>query len=236
MISQLQIEEGWQAKFQGQDDPVCLGTDLSESMYRLAPPQEYPPSTELFKQDSPAQEVYYIESGLVKLTCLESDGEELILGLRSSRYTLGAASVILHKPYPITAVTMTRCSLCRIPAKVFLNILESDSQFLLSLLKEHSREIHEQLAFIVRLRSRSARYRLEHLILQQVSALHIDGPQKEVRLQWLLKNREVAQLIAITPQHLSRLLRQMQREGLIRREKNGLIVADPSDLCHWALR
>jgi CRP/FNR family transcriptional regulator len=231
MKSQLQTEEGWQATIQAQDESVCFSADLSESMHRLAPPQEYPPSTDLFKQDSAAREIYFIESGLVKLTCLESDGEELILGLRSSRYTLGAASVILHKPYPLTAVTLTRCSLCRIPANVFLNVLETDSQFLLSFLKEQSREIYDQLEFIVQLRSRSARYRLAQLLLQQISALHIEGPQKEIRLQWLLKNREVAQLIAITPQHLSRLLRQMQLEGLIRREKNVVIVSDPQELC-----
>jgi len=52
----------------------------------------------------------------------------------------------------------------------------------------------------------------------------------EMRLQMPLKHWEVAELIAVTPEHLSRVLRQMETEGILRREKGWLIFSTT----HWS--
>ena len=49
---------------------------------------------------------------------------------------------------------------------------------------------------------------------------------KEVKLQTPLKHREIAELIAVTPEQLSRLLKGMEEDGLLRREKGWLILRD----------
>jgi predicted transcriptional regulator len=61
----------------------------------------------------------------------------------------------------------------------------------------------------------------------------------EIKMHLPLKHREIAQLIAVTPQHLSLVLRQMEVEGTIRREKGWVIVRNyqrlyqPSDSQEW---
>jgi CRP-like cAMP-binding protein len=42
-----------------------------------------------------------------------------------------------------------------------------------------------------------------------------------------LTNKELAQLLAITPEHLSRMLKEMKQQGLIRCAKGVLTVTDP---------
>jgi CRP-like cAMP-binding protein len=47
-----------------------------------------------------------------------------------------------------------------------------------------------------------------------------------VRLKLPLKHKELAQLLGITPEHLSRVLRGMQQEGVVVREKGWIRIAD----------
>jgi hypothetical protein len=43
------------------------------------PAKAYTPGIEIFQQDTPANNVYFIERGLVKLSCLESGGHSVII-------------------------------------------------------------------------------------------------------------------------------------------------------------
>lgn len=207
---------------------LCLSfpKQSREVFYGLGSPQVYPASTELFRQSSAAHDAYFIDEGLVKLTYVEEDGQEFIVGLRTSGSILGAASVILNKAYPVSAVLLTRCTILRVPAKTFLGILESDDQFSQHLLREHSREVYDQVEKLVGLGCHSARHRFEQLLWNLSSELQRSNSRMGVRihLRLPLKQWEVAQLISVTPQHLSKLIRQMQQEGVIRRENGWLIV------------
>ena len=55
-------------------------------------------------------------------------------------------------------------------------------------------------------------------------ALELRGSRDEIKLQVPLKSKEMAQIIAVTPQHFSRILNEMEQEGVIRREKGWIIV------------
>jgi len=46
----------------------------------------------------------------------------------------------------------------------------------------------------------------------------------------ILKNWEVAQLLALTPQHLCRLVKQLENEGLLMRKNGWIILSDPKKL------
>jgi CRP-like cAMP-binding protein len=47
----------------------------------------------------------------------------------------------------------------------------------------------------------------------------------KVRFKLPMKHWEVAQLVGITPEHLCRLQRQMEQEGLLQRENGWLIIS-----------
>src|SRR6266566_2305133 len=61
---------------------------------------EYAPRTLLFPQGILADSVFFLISGLVKLTHIVSNGRELIVGLRRSGWLLGATAAILNQPQP----------------------------------------------------------------------------------------------------------------------------------------
>ncbi|HEX8776158.1 MAG TPA: Crp/Fnr family transcriptional regulator [Pyrinomonadaceae bacterium] len=207
--------------------------EVSKRLEPLAPCHSYPPGIEISHQGSPTKNIYLIERGLVKLTRLEEDGREIIIDLRFPRWMIGSASAVIHRPYSVTAMTLTRCELRRIPLEDFLHLVKTDSQFSWYLHQLHSQEVFQHVARVAQLGCLSARQRLEELLWQLICSLELLDSQKEIKLDMPLKNWEVAALIAVAPAYLSRLLNQMEDDNTIHRRNGWLVVPDPQKLWHW---
>jgi CRP/FNR family transcriptional regulator, dissimilatory nitrate respiration regulator len=192
---------------------------------------ELPPSTTLFLQGNPPREVLYIERGLVKLIRLSESGQELAIGLRSQGSLLGAASAIVQEPYPFTATAVTSCTLSRIPADIFLHLAKTDEQFGWYLHEIQSHEVHLQVSQLAALKYHSARQRFERLLMQFLSSIPPHERQFSTKIRLPLKHWEIAQLVGISPEHLSRILQQIKREGVLHEEGGCMIVSDVRKLC-----
>lgn len=211
---------------QSEDISAFLTIEARKAFCSLSQIAVYPRAAELFRQGFPARGIYCIHSGLVKLVNLTSDGKELIVGLRSSGWILGAPAVIIQKPHQVTAVTLTHCHLHYCPGVDFLRFAKFNVEFSKHLLHLYSSEVYDQERHVVMLGTLTATQRLEQLISQMISS----RAQKEMRLKWPLKLEEIAQLIAVQPEYLSRLLKRMEKEGIIQRKKGGIVVSDPQRL------
>jgi CRP/FNR family transcriptional regulator len=199
------------------------------SLLRLAA-LEYPAGTVLSQQGSLPGEVVTIERGIVKLIRLNEYGQKTIVGLRSRGSVLGAASIIMQRPHPVTVVTMTACSLRRIPLKMFLELARTDPKLSWYLHQAHSREAYEQVKQMTALRNLSVRQRLEQLIRDLIFLQIRSNQAKRITLNLPLKLCDLAQLIGITPEHLSRVLKQAEDEGILHRAGGCLIVSDCQSL------
>jgi CRP-like cAMP-binding protein len=73
---------------------------------------------------------------------------------------------------------------------------------------------------------------LADLLWQLAHVLKLTNSSGEVLLRLPLKHWELAQLIAVTPEYLSRLLNKMQQDGVVRRKKGFMIIQDMGKLWH----
>ena len=209
------------------DDPTPGLSGAKVIKELLGPPvsQVYPIATELFQQGTLAQEVYFIEKGAIKLVHVNPNGKEVIIGLRSSGWLLGAPEVILNQPHPATAVTLTRCYLNRVASETFRLLAKHNTSLSAYLHQVYSREVFEQMMRIAERECCTARQRLEILLKRLIPELDERDPEKEIWLQVPLKHSEIARLISVTPEHFSRLLKQMEQDGLIGRKGGWLVVS-----------
>jgi CRP/FNR family cyclic AMP-dependent transcriptional regulator len=192
----------------------------------VLPLQKYPRAVEIFRQGMSANGAYLLHSGIAKLNLVEEDGRELIFDIKFSGALIGTAAAFLQKEHPFSAVTLTECCLQYIPAQTMRAILETDNALSSYIHSAHCFEIYEHAARISTLVCLTARQRFEQLICRLARALGAQRSERELKLRLPLKYWEVAELLAITPEHLSRLIRQMQREGILRLQKGCLILSD----------
>jgi CRP-like cAMP-binding protein len=178
------------------------------------------------RQAEIATDVWIIDEGIVKLVYSGEDGRELTIGVRQKGWILGSASVILQKPSPVAAFTVTPCYLQRLDAATFLEMLSGNSTLSSWLVKVYSQELFDQLVSVTQASALSAKLRLEGFLAQLVQPLEDNVQGLDVRIALPFSHRDLAGLIGITPEHLSRLLRQLTAEGLIRRKRGLIVITD----------
>jgi CRP-like cAMP-binding protein len=198
----------------------------------VTPTHVYPPTIELYHQGSQADEVYFIHRGLVKLVRVEGEGHELIIDLRSPGWLVGTASVITRQQHPVTATTLSESLIQRIPADVFNRLLSTNPQFSLYMHQMHSHEAIDHITHMARISCLPAQDRLADLLWELAHALELTTATGEVLLRLPLKHWELAQLIAVTPEYLSRLLKRMQQDGIVSQKKGFMVIPDVKKLWH----
>jgi CRP-like cAMP-binding protein len=212
----------------GEPSLPCLGH--LKNLFNCKTLRVVPPQHEIFSQGESHHTICLICSGLVKLTRTESDGNRAIVGLRQAGSMLGAAALFLNMPYATTAETITRSKLCFVPPETFNQAMDTNAQFSRWISMILSREVRFSMLSISEKSCLSGKHRLEKFLWEVTKAQNVSDPQGPVKIQMVLKNWEVAQLLALTPQHLCRLIRQMEEEGIIKRKNGWLILPSPKRL------
>jgi len=199
--------------------------EMISSAAGWGPPQTYTAHSEIFRQETPATAVFFMEIGLVKLSRIDYSGREIIAGLRRRHWMLGVASVLLGKHYPFTGTTLIACTIRSIAAERFLNLVETNTHFTRHVLTMLSQEILSQGENFVNLGCLPAIDRLKRLLYDII--IEVEGRadlKRQVKIIMPLKHKEIAQMIAVTPEHLSRLFKNLEHDGLIQRDGNRLEV------------
>ena len=204
--------------------------DLEGEFGKLGVIRTYGPGFELLQQGALADYVYIIHEGAVKLVWAESKGKETIVGLRWRDWFLGAPSVIAAQPCPTTAVTLTRSVVERIPAEKFRSVLQNDANLAWKIHQNLSRELYEQINWVGELACCSARTRLAKLLRRLIASGEEPAAGANARVRVPLKKKEMAELITVTPEHLSRLLNALAKEGFITIRNGWIIVPEPQTL------
>ena len=190
--------------------------------------QTYPPAVSIFEQGTLVEAVGVIEEGLVKLLRWEHRGEAVNVGIRFTGGPLGTAAAILREPHAVTVETLTRCRILSIPVDHFLQLVTTDRQLSSDLHQIHARELLGYVAQLGTLCALSTRDRLLRLIGEVVAAEHQTATVGPLRVALPLRYTELARTIATTRQHLSRVLKQLEDDNLVRRDKGWLVIPEPT--------
>ena len=198
------------------------------------PVQAYSSRMEIFYEDNIAKVVYLIERGIVMLSRLEPDGRRRIVGIRGRYWLLAAPPVFLGIPYQFTGTTVTPCHLRPITAKCFLHLLKTNESFSWEMHRLFSQEILRNLQKVV-VTSMSADDRLRHFLCRLITEMTPEESKIQNHFEVPLKHKELAEIVGVSPEHLSRVLKKMQQKGVLRSTKGMLTIMDASRLISVSL-
>jgi CRP/FNR family cyclic AMP-dependent transcriptional regulator len=102
----------------------------------------------IFSQGDPANCIFYIQSGNVKVTVVSSTGKEAVVGILRSGEFCGEECLAGHEWRIAAATALTKCELVRLEKKDVLRALQEDpaiSELLISHLMARSIRMQEDL-------------------------------------------------------------------------------------------
>lgn len=169
-----------------------------------------------------------LTSGILKIATFEEDGTEHILSLI---HPAGLAGELFaaHAHHDIVAVT--DCELCVFPRAEYERALERFPELGRALLRQSSQDLLDMRSLLVAVTSRSAIQRVSRLLLAIGRAANDAQCHPAIEFDLVLTRGEIASLLGLTIETVSRQLTKLEKQGVIRRQgARGILLLDAARL------
>lgn len=163
----------------------------------------------LFHDGDMPDGVYSVSSGSFKLFKSGPDGDEHIIGLALPGTLLGVRALIADEPYSVSAVAREESAVCFFEAARFRQYLARSPEAARSVFSMLGRQLREAREELLERSAAPAPARLAHCLLHLESLYTPFGGRIKV------SGQELASMIGVTPETISRQLKELDEEGLI---------------------
>ncbi|MES1954204.1 Crp/Fnr family transcriptional regulator [Salinisphaera hydrothermalis] len=194
-----------------------LFSGLSNAQHaRLLPAlhiREFSDGQMLFQQNDQAPAFFVLYSGNVKLYRVSNDGHEKIMRLIEPAQSFAESVMFMDAPrYLVNAEGLNAGVLVAIDSAAYLEVLRTSFVACRTVLANLTQRIEAHWDEIEALSLQNSRYRVIHYLLNLASERETDSPH--IRLP--AAKSLIAAKLAVTPETLSRILRLLQDEDLIK--------------------
>jgi CRP-like cAMP-binding protein len=167
----------------------------------------------IFQQATPADAVFYLLKGRVKLTAVSPEGREATIAILQPGDFLGEESLDLReRPRTTTAIALSECTVLKTERQAMLQTLERDPQlfrFFLSFLI--ARDVRMQEDLLDRL-LHSSEQRLARVLLLLAGLSDLDQEEAEIPK---VSQEILAEIVGTTRSRVSVFMNKFRERGLI---------------------
>lgn len=193
--------------------------DLAEAPVRL------PRHAIIRREGEPAQAVWLLSDGWAASSMLLSDGERQILKLHLPGDMLGTTALcVIGAPDTLTALTPV--TVHRIPTQAFGALFMSNPRFAACMFLSAQRErvaLMDRLATVGRM---SALERLGALLLDLSDRLAALAGAASDSFDLPVTQQQIGDYLGLTGVHVNRMIRQLEVDGIILRDRHRITIPD----------
>ncbi|HOG45574.1 MAG TPA: Crp/Fnr family transcriptional regulator [Anaerolineae bacterium] len=166
-------------------------------------------------EGEPAQAVYFVVSGQVRVYKVSAGGREQVLDRLGPGAALNLVPVLDGAPNPASATAANAVTLCAIPRDDFLAAIRHYPPLAEAVLADLATRLRRFAALVEDLSFRTVRARLARLLLRQAAQ-----PGRR------FTQAEMAAELGTVRDVVGRLMAELQDEGLVAVERHRIIVKD----------
>lgn len=192
----------------------------------------YPKGTVLFFEGDKGEALFVIRQGRIKISKASVDGREQILHILKDGDIFAEVILFDQGPYPATAEAVEDSTCWLLRSTDMGKLLQSQPLLAVTLLKIMSRRLRQAQLLIRDLALHDAYGRLAGLLLQfsrREGKKTADG----MLLDLELTRQEMASMIGTSRETVTRILSRFQKDGILKLDKQRIIIRDEEKLCDW---
>jgi CRP/FNR family transcriptional regulator, nitrogen oxide reductase regulator len=212
-----------QPLFQGLSDSD-LQVVLEASRPRTAPEGEY-----FFIQEDPAEHLYLLERGQVKLGQVTADGQQVILNVIGAGAIFGLIGFVEDSLYPASALAASNCRALSWDRPTLARLAERFPNLALNAMRLMAARVNEFQGQIRTLSTERVERRLARVLLRLVRQVG-KKEQSGVLIDLSLSRQDLAEMSGSTIFTVSRILSQWERQGLIDAGRERVLIRSPHGL------
>mgnify|MGYP003678206317 CR=1 FL=1 len=190
---------------------------------------DYGAGETIFHEGDTLTDLFVVNKGWLACSTMVLDGDRQVLQLHYAGDVMGTAGIAFERAFA-SATTLTPVTLCRFPRKN-LDKLFKDHQRLAALL--YAIGMMENVVLCDRLKAlgrTNAEARVANLLLSIVSKKRVMSADPITEFEMPLTQVDIADAVGVTPVHVNRTLRNMERRGLIDRTGRTIKLGDEQRL------
>jgi CRP-like cAMP-binding protein len=216
--------------------PTCIGNlwvfenlkpEEMAALARAAGRKPYKKGQEVFAQGDPANRMFLLKAGRVKLSKITEAGNEITLDIRKAGDFLGESMLIEDADYPLTALCLEDTLICGFSKANFEKLILENPNIGLQVIKNLSNRINWLTERVGSFSLTNLEDRL-YQVLTQVARDHgVKGPRGS-SIQFPLTHEELGFLVGAHRVSITKAMKALKESGRILQEGRTLILSPVS--------
>lgn len=177
----------------------------------------------IFRERTFPNGLYCIHSGKVKLHKLGEEGREQIVRLAGPSNILGYRALLEDGAYSASATTIEASEICYFPKEVFMEVLKTNSQLALRLIKILTENLRTAENRMTSLTQKQTKERIAEALLILIASF---GLNEENVLEAILTRNDIGNIAGTTTETTIRVLSDFNKEKIIEIEGKKIKILD----------
>ncbi|MDR0457907.1 MAG: Crp/Fnr family transcriptional regulator [Burkholderiaceae bacterium] len=177
-------------------------------------------------------EFHVVVSGQLKLFALSPQGQEKIIEIVGPGGSCAEALMFLQRPYIVNAQALVETALLSISRQAVIHEIECNREFCMRMLAGLSRRLHGLISDVQAYALQSGVQRVIGYLLRGLPETEPDGgaPGKAISVTLPVSKAAIASRLSMTPEYFSRVLHELESQGLIAVDRREITILDPARL------
>ena len=204
-----------------------LPAEVREAIARVAMPRRFEAGQVIYLEGEPAMALYILETGWVKATRMSREGREQAMLFLKPGEIFGDVAVFTDASYPCTVVALEPVNVWVIQKPAILELNTRYPELAQAVIRRLGERVLYHIGLVEDLSLRGVEARLANTLLRHAELQ--DGRLAVPRRAWTTLD-EMATRLGTVRDVLSRSLRTLECEGLLRVDRHEIVILDPEGL------
>ncbi|NDP38426.1 MAG: Crp/Fnr family transcriptional regulator [Rhodoferax sp.] len=180
-----------------------------------------------FRVGEACEAFHIVASGQIKLYVASPSGQEKVIEIIGPGRSFAEALVFLGQPHIVNAQALSDTLLVSVSKQAVLAEVERDPRFSLRLLAGISRRLHSLIQDVESYALHSGMQRLIGYLLRDVEGADAgSGNPISITVSLPASKATIASRLSLTPEYFSRVLHELEAQGLIQIDKREIRILD----------
>ncbi len=206
-----------------------LARDETERLLAAARTQKVPDGGFFFLQGDPAEHLFVLQEGLVRLGQVTPDGQQVLQRLIGPGTMFGAVALMPNAVYPVSAEAAADCQALTWSTRQMMGFVKEMPTLALNALRMMAGHVQEVQDRLRELATQRVERRLAGALLR-LAAQTGRKVEEGVLIGIALSRQDLAEMTGTTLYTVSRILSQWEEQGLIRSGRERVIIRYPHGL------
>ncbi len=189
----------------------------------------YKKGERVLNEGDPAEKIYFISTGRVKVVREFPDGKSAIMGIFGSGGTVAEIAVIDGKPYPASAVALEESKVGELSSSDFLKFIKNNPDTLVQLIIGLGARLRNFVENQSSLAVQSVEKRLARFLTNISEELGVETDDG-ILVTLPMTRQDLAEIIGTSFEVVERGLKKIREKKIIEVEGKRIIIKKPDDL------